>query len=391
MRTKTARGRGIEIVVRHDDDRRSNHALVRAPLPRPASSGGSTARFALVQSTSGGGERTSYVVDIFGSSVASLLGDDAAYRDVDAVQVASTLLEFYPGEVVAVRLINGDWWISKLAQTSLIDRVQAGDLAVRPRLGGQLAGLAGDGTSASLLDQGVDLATLWATYFKPDASVTLVTAIMRAGSYWLYGGWSREELFPCIAPEGAVLATIHTAYTNPTNDGLAGVGGPSLFTFFGLTPAAIDCAITWYWSTGESTVVNASSGALASTSLATASQARAYTAGAAVATPTGAHPSTFSQALTSPSVQIKMATLAELARPADLPYWVPAEGATGGTYAGLLAVLMVAGANNAWRYAPALTTNVIQTTLLPLTGEAGAGAFTNPGPTSLGSGTITAA
>jgi hypothetical protein len=384
-RTRSAQGRGIDIVVRHedDDDRRSSHALVRAPLPRPASSTASTTRFAVVTSASGSGARASYVVDVFGATVASL-SEDAAYDNVDALQIAATLLEFYPGEVVAVRQVNGDWWISKLAQTSLINRVDVGDLYVRPRLNDA-------GTSASLLNQGVDLATVWA-YFAADPDLSSLGALMQAGPYWLYGTFARAELFPCTKPESATAATVHTVYPDAAN--LDDVDAPNLATFFGLTPASVSGSLTWFWNGGESTVVAIASGAFSSSSSLPTQQTRTHAAGASATVPhaTSAHPATTTATV---GAQLVIAMTTALATPADCPTWVP-DGGPSGSFSGLLAARLrltpftVSGSATGWRYAAGVgTVSEASTDELPITGSAGAGVIATPAATTVGTGTIT--
>lgn len=221
---------GVGIVSQ--EERSRSPALVRAP--RAYATGAEAApgamRFGVVRLDSGQGTLTSYLVDVYGGTVASLAATPAQTAQ-DALQSPASA-SFSRGEVVALRRVDGDWRVQKLLGTSLSNLVEPGELGVR------------SGSSDVIFDY-----TGVRDFFLANPSKTIARAVGTYGGYWVWGEFAPASLFPCRHTGAAALSTI--AETINLAQRFNAPGSYSVLT----------TSVTWYWPTGESMTWNASSAA----------------------------------------------------------------------------------------------------------------------------------
>lgn len=328
---------GVGVVSQEERSRAPT--LVRAPRTQLAGvSATGVMRFGVIRADSSVGTLSSYLVDVYGATVASL-SEAATQEAQDALQSPATS-SFQRGEVVALRRVDGDWRIQKLYGTSLSNLVQAGDLGVRAQ-------------SSDVIFDYTDLRD----FFLANPAATSAEGIGTYGGYWVYGQFQLASLFPCRHTGLAVTDTIAASISLATR---FSVPGPY---------TVLTASVTWYWSTGESAAW-------------TASTSSGFGAGSLVAAPTGTHPSTVGRAFQG---GISITTQA-LGVTSQVPVGGVAVGFAHVVCTRLAGSVTDGSSTVAWLPTPSTASFTISTAYVPLAVDE---SFPTSGSVQEGSGTLT--
>lgn len=204
--------------------------LVRPPCIQSRRDELGSFRFAVVSQASAIGIRSNYLVDTYGTTLATLEGDPSKVEQ-DAVQDPPDL-DFRRGELVAVRAVNGLYQISKLGLSSLRNKVtERGKVWVCST------------APVGLQNDGVDFVDLKAQAAAGNSALAL-------GTPGDAGGRVRLVTFTNVTGS---LFPFYSPWTNQPYSILAAASGTSqLVAALGLQPAQISYAYEAFWAVSYS-------------------------------------------------------------------------------------------------------------------------------------------